>query len=357
MNKIVFIFCIIVFLFKTQTVFSNNLIYDVNNIEVRAKTNNDLGKRKLIRSAFQKAFIIFIDKTLLKDDAISLYKTKLDTIEDLVFAYQIVKEKKNNEKEIILSINIKFDSKKINDFFAENKVSYADVSNISLTLLPVFIKEKDIFIFSENFFYNNWLKVQNKIVNENKNDMLVTYNLALENIEDVQYISSIKENLELIDLKKLNSFSDAENYVFLIIYFLENNFKGYVKTFINGKEVDKNFNLKINSESKIKTYKQAIEKTKEEIDQIWKSQNLIDINTPSFLDLFLEIKKPSDYLYFLNIFRSINLIENYSVLEMTNKNVKIRLKYKGKINKLRDKLLVEKIRIKIEDNIWKAAIK
>ena len=70
MNKFFFIFCIIVFLFKTQTVFSNNLIYDVNNIEVSGKLNNDLDKKKLIQSAFKKAFITFVNKTLLKKDAI-----------------------------------------------------------------------------------------------------------------------------------------------------------------------------------------------------------------------------------------------------------------------------------------------
>jgi hypothetical protein len=98
MNKFIFIFCIIVFLFKTQTVFSNNLIYDVNNIEVSGKINNDLDKKKLIQSAFQKAFTIFINKMLLRNDAISLSKTKINIIEDLVFAYQIVKDEKKKQE-------------------------------------------------------------------------------------------------------------------------------------------------------------------------------------------------------------------------------------------------------------------
>ena len=111
MNNFIFIFCIIVFLFKTQTVFSDNLIYDVNNIEVSGKINNDLDKKKLIQSAFKKGFKVFMNKTLLREDAINLYKTKDSTIEDLVFAYQIVK-KEENKKKIILTINVKFDQKK-----------------------------------------------------------------------------------------------------------------------------------------------------------------------------------------------------------------------------------------------------
>jgi len=354
MNKFFFIFCIIVFLFKTQTIFSNNLIYDVNNIEVSGKINKILDKKKLIQSAFQKAFITFVNKTLLKKDAINLYKTKVNTIEDLVFAYQIIKEEKNEEKESILTINVKFDKKKISNFLAQNAVSYADVSNISLTLLPVLLKDADIFMFSENFFYNNWLKNQNEAVNTN--DILITYNLALENIEDLQYINSIKENLESIDVKKLTSLNDAKNYVFLLIYYTENEFRAYVKTFIENKEIDKNFNLKIYPENETKTYEESIKIIKEEISQIWKGQNLIDVNTPSFLNLFLDTKEKKDYLIFRNILDSIDIIENYSVLEMTSKRTKIILKYKGKINKLRDRLLKKKIDIKIVDNIWRATI-
>tara|TARA_B100000780_G_C21092397_1_gene440310 strand:- start:19 stop:1083 length:1065 start_codon:yes stop_codon:yes gene_type:complete len=353
MNNFFFIFCIIVLLFKTQTVFSNNLIYDVNNIVVSGRINNNSDKKKLIKSSFRKAFIIFINKTLLKNDAVNLYSTKINTIEDLVFAYQVVKNKKN-KKENILMVNVKFDQKKIINFLAQNKISYADVENISLTLLPVFIKEKEVFIYADNFFYNNWIKSQNK--KENNNDILIKYNLALENAEDLQYINSNKNNLELIDVKKISSLDSEKNYAILIIYFTEDKFRAYVKTYIRNKKIDKNVELKIYPENDKKTYEEAMLTLKEEIKQIWKSQNLIDVNTPSFLDLVLDVQKINDYLILSSIFDSIDVIENYSVLEMTNEHTKIRLRYKGKLNKLNDKLLQKKVNIKIVDNTWMVKI-
>jgi len=353
MNNFFFIFCIIVLLFKTQTVFSNNLIYDVNNIVVSGRINNNSDKKKLIKSSFRKAFIIFINKTLLKNDAVNLYSTKINTIEDLVFAYQVVKNKKN-KKENILMVNVKFDQKKIINFLAQNKISYADVENISLTLLPVFIKEKEVFIYADNFFYNNWIKSQNK--KENNNDILIKYNLALENAEDLQYINSNKNNLELIDVKKISSLDSEKNYAILIIYFTEDKFRAYVKTYIRNKKIDKNVELKIYPENDKKTYEEAMLTLKEEINQIWKSQNLIDVNTPSFLDLVLDVQKINDYLILSSIFDSIDVIENYSVLEMTNEHTKIRLRYKGKLNKLNDKLLQKKVNIKIVDNTWMVKI-
>jgi len=321
---------------------------------VSGKINNYPDKKKLIQSAFEKAFKTFVNKTILKKDAIILYKTKISTIEDLVFTYQIIKDKKKDKKESVLTLNVKFDQKKISNFLAQNSISYADVSNISLTLLPVFIKDKYISMYSEDFFYNNWLDTEKEIVNTN--DVLISYNLALENIEDLQYINSIKENLEVIDIKKLTSFNDIDNYALLLIYFTEGKFRAFLKTSIENKEIDKSLNLKIYPENKKKMYEVAIETIKEEITQIWKGQNLIDINTPSFLDFFLDITRTNDYLKLRNVFNSIDLIENYSVLEMTNSHIKIRLKYRGKISKLRDKFLENKVNIKITDYVWRAKI-
>jgi len=354
MNKFYFIFCIIVFLFKTQTVFSNNLIYDVNNIEVSGIINNNFDKKKLIQSAFQKAFIIFVNKTLLKNDAINLYKTKINIIEDLVFAYQIIKDEKKDRKENILTINIKFDQKKISNFLAQNNFFYADVSNISLTLLPVFLKDKEVLIYRDDFFYNNWLKSQNEV--ENINDILITYNLALENIEDLQYINSNKENLDLIEIKKLTSLNNVKNYAFLIIYFTGDKFRAYIKTSIENKEIDKSLNLKIYPKNEVRTYEEAILILKEEINQIWKRQNLIDVNTPAYLDLYLDIRQTNDYLKLKSVFDSIDLIEDYFVLEITNKHTKVRLKYKGKIKKLNNKFLENNININIIDNTWKITV-
>jgi len=341
-------------MFKTETVFSSNLIYNVNNIKISGKINNDLDKEKLIENTFQKAFIIFVNKVLLNEDAISLYKTKIGIIKDLIFTYQIVENERNYKKEIFLVVNVKFDQKKVNNFLAQKGISYADISNISLTLLPILIKEKNVFLYIDNFFYNNWTKTED--ATEIVNDNLINYNLVLENIEDLEYINKNKENLELIDIKKISSFYENKNYALLIIYFTEDKFRAYVKTIIEDKEINKNIDLKIYPGNEIKSYEEAILTLKEEIRQIWKTQNLIDINTLSFLDLFLENKRINDYLKLRSVLDSIDIIDNYSVIEMTNEYSKIRLKYKGKVSKLKDKLIEQKISIEITDNIWRLRI-
>jgi hypothetical protein len=355
MNKFLCVFCILLFIFKTENVFSNNLIYDVNNIEVSGKINKDQDNSKLIEEAFQKAFSIFISKTLLKKDAKNLNKIKIETIKDLVLTYQIIKNRNEKNKKTYLTLNIKLNPKKINNFLAQRKISYADISNISLTLFPILIKKnKEILLYQENFFYKNWIESNN--IENNRSDKLINYNLALENVEDLEYINKNKENLDGINIKNITSFKEAKNYALVIIYSTNDGFKAYIKTSINKIEIDRSVNLKITEKNYNKSYDEAIIYLKEEIDQIWKEQNLIDVNTPSFLDFFLAIGQTNDYLKLKSILDEIDVIENYSVLEMTNDYSKIRIKYKGKVSRIKNKLKEKKINIEIINNIWKLKI-
>jgi hypothetical protein len=350
MSKYLFLFCIIVFLFKTETVFSDNSIYDVNNIKVLGKLNNNLDNSKLLESAFKKAFLIFINKTLLIEDIESLNSTKIKTIEDLIFTYQIINRKKNNNQESELTVNVKFDQKKINNYFAINNVSYADASNISISILPIYKKKNNIFIYSDNFFYNEWNKIENnKIILDSE---LINYNLALENAEDLFYINSFKDNLELIDINKLSSLNKQENKIFLV-FFIEDKVNVFIKAYFNNREIIKNININLNTTNDTDLFKAAIVNVKNQINQIWKEQNLIDINTPSYLDIFFEIEKINDLYNFSTFLDGIDVIENHSILEMTNKYAKVRIRYKGRISNLRDEFSREKIELKIKNNKWR----
>ena len=346
MSKYLFIFSIIVFLFKTETVFSAETIYDVNNIQVSGKLNNNLDNNKLIEEAFRKAFLIFINKTLLEKDIETLSKTNIQIIKDFIFTHQITSQKKSIDEEIILTVNVKFDPKKINNYLSINNISYADISEISISILPILRKENNLFIFSDNFFYNEWNKTEND--KKNTEAQLINYNLALENAEDLFYINNNRENLELIDINKLNSLSEEKNKIFLI-FTLNEDTKVFIKAYFNEKEVIKNIILNDNSSD---DYNSLIMNAKDQINQIWKEQNLIDINTPAYLDIIFDIKEINDFLKFRTFLDTLDIIDNYSILEITNKYAKIRMKYKGKISNLREKFLNEKININIENNEW-----
>ena len=131
---------------------------------------------------------------------------------------------------------------------------------------------------------------------------------------------------------------------------LSENFKEFDLKKINQENLEPENNSVIENENMILI-------AKKEIEQIWKELNLININTPSYLDVSLEIKKPNDLNVFKNVLEKIDIIENNSILLTTNKYALIRIKYMGKFTKLRDKFINENLNFEDENGQWKVAIK
>ena len=78
---------------------------------------------------------------------------------------------------------------------------------------------------------------------------------------------------------------------------------------------------------------------KKEILELVKSQNIIDIGTPAFFNVNLTLKKQNDLFLFQNILNEIDLVENFNVKEFNNEYAYINIKYYGKINKIKEKLI------------------
>ena len=93
--------------------------------------------------------------------------------------------------------------------FYEKGISYSEISDKDLYVLPLLIKEDKIFIFNNNFFYENWNKIY-------KND-LIEFILPLENIEIIQNINQNKDNLIGLDLKSLFKEYSDKNLALILI--------------------------------------------------------------------------------------------------------------------------------------------
>ena len=82
MKILIFIYCILIILFKTGNVLSDNNIFNVNNIEINKETSKN--NEKLVNAAFQKAFDELINRLLLKEDNKKLADTDLKEIKKLL---------------------------------------------------------------------------------------------------------------------------------------------------------------------------------------------------------------------------------------------------------------------------------
>ena len=333
------IILILIVFFKTGNLLSENNLFNVNNILLEKKDN--ISNDQLADKAIKKGFTQMIKKILLEEDFQKISETSFLTIKDLVSYYNI---KKNSEDEKI-AFSVTFDKDKIHDLFYKNSVSYSDVTNKEFYVLPILSKEGQIFIFSNNFFYQNWDNILE--------DELIEFILPLENIEIIQIINKSKNNL--LDLELDYLFKEYLNKNIALVLFESNNLdqeKVFLKAKIQNKVISKSYLFKKKNLDQNNFNKKLIVEIKNEIVNLVKSQNLIDIRTPSFLNVKLNLDKKSNLVILNSRIKKVELVENIFVQEFNKDYVNLRIKYLGKLDKIINQFKKESINLQLIDDQW-----
>ena len=92
------------------------------------------------------------------------------------------------------------------------------------------------------------------------------------------------------------------------------------------------------------------------IGDLIKSQNLIDVRTPSFLNVEVKLNNKSNLIEFNNRLKKIDLIDNFYVQQLNKDYFLVKIKYLGKINKIIKKLDDQNIRLKLIAGQWQLKI-
>ena len=341
MKNIKFILCILIILLKTGNVLSDNNIFNVNNIEIDKKISKN--KEKTTNLAFQKGFKKLASRLLLEEDFKKISTTNLNEIKKLISYYQ-VKNIKKNKKDLIL-YNIFFDKDRIHEFFYQRNILYSDLIDTEIIIFPLLFFEKQMFIYSKNYFYKNW--------NNQDEKSLIQYILPVENIENIQKIKLNKNRIYKIDLNDFFKEYQNSNMVFVSIDLKEDVAKVFLNTKIESKKMNKNILITKNNSSKEEFNKNIILEIKKELRDLVKSQNLIDVRTPSFLNAKIKLdNKKSNLIEFKERIEKIDLIDNFYVIEFNKDDVLIKIKYLGKIDKIINKLNNQKINLQMKNGQW-----
>ncbi len=347
MNLYNFILIILIFFLKTVNVLSKENIFNVNNIEIIKKTN--ISNKQTANNAIKKGFQELIEKILLDDDKKKLSQMKLSEIRELVSYYQVKTGQTNKKKEEKLIYNISFDKKKIHSLFYEKNILYSEIINKELYILPIYKKEEQIFIYNNNFFYEKWSEIA-----ENK---LVEFIIPLENIEVMQKININKNNLFQLNLKDL--FEEYLNKNIALIFIEDKSQiskKIYLKTRISNKSIDKNLIIKKDNLSKIDLNEIVIKQVSQEIIDIIKAQNLIDIRTPSFINTKFITNKKNSLVELNKRLKKIDLVNEIYVQEFNKESVLIKIKYLGKLDKIIQQFKDQNIILKFYNEQWSLKI-
>ncbi len=347
MKNLIFICCILIIFFKTGNVLSSNKIFNVNNIEINKEISQN--REKLVNQAFLKGFDKLINRLLLEADYKRLSNIDLSKVKEFISHYQIVStdEKKSEVKN--LKVNIFFDKDRIHDFFYKKNILYSDIVNTEVVLFPLLIKKRKYFIYSQNYFYENW--------NNENNDNLIQYTLPVENIENIEKINLNKENIYEMNVPEFFKEYEIENIVFANIEVSENNAEIFLNTRIEGKKINKRLsvNEKINLSEKEFNNKIILE-INNLIKDLIKSENLIDVRTPSFLNVKIALNKKNNLVELNARLQKIDLIDDFYVQQLNKDFVLVKIKYLGKIKKIINKLKDQNMNLRLIEGEWQLKI-
>ena len=348
MKNLKYILFILIILSKTGNVLYAESIFTVNNIQVNKKTYKN--KEELINIAFKKGFDQLNSKILLEEDFSKIKNISLRNIKNLVSHYQIIKNKDDDNQTFAL-INLYFKRDKMYNFYSQNNIKYSDVSGKTLKILPVLLLNDEIFIYDNNFFYENWIENIKEKKNEN-----IEYVFPIENLETIEAIKKNQDNLEIVNLDNIFDKDIEKDNLLIIINYDKQKTKFFLKGTISSKKIIKNLTYENKKVKKIE-YVNILEFLKKEILELVKSQNIIDVGAPSFLNINLSLKNQNDLFLFQNILSGVDLIENFKVRKFNNRFAYINIKYYGKINKISEKLIEKGLDIKFNNNKWSARLK
>ena len=157
-------------------------------------------------------------------------------------------------------------------------------------------------------------------------------------------------SLNIIEL--FQEYSNKNLALILIEDSKTSNEKIYINTIIQDKKISKILDIKKQNLSSFEFYEKIITETKKELINLVKSNNLIDIRTPSFLNTRLKIYNKNNLLELKKKIKKIKSIENIYVQEFNKDNMNLRIKYLGKLDKLINALKKENINLQLINDQW-----
>tara|TARA_Y100000996_G_scaffold408574_1_gene387883 strand:- start:463 stop:1506 length:1044 start_codon:yes stop_codon:yes gene_type:complete len=346
MKNLIFIFYILIILTKTGNVLSNNAIFNVNNIEINKAFSKN--REELIKEAFRKSFDQLINRLLLKEDYEKISRTDLKTITSLISYYQISSPEEIENRKENVEVNISYDKDKLHDFFYSRNILYADIINSEIIIFPLLKIKNQNYIYNNNYFYENW--------NKNLVDDYLQFSLLGESIENIQKINVSKENIYKIDLNNFFKEFEFTNVAFITINLKKNSAEIFLNSRIEGKNIKKNFNVKKDKDKDDDFNNQIILEISNIIKDLVKKENLIDVKTPSFINVELKMKKNDNLIIFNDKLKRIDLVDSFFVQQFNKDYVLIKIKYLGKIDKIIKKLKEQNIELKMISGEWQLRI-
>ena len=339
---ILFFFFIIIFIkFSTVSVKANT--YKIVDLEISKPYDNNFDKEKVIDKAFEKAFEELILKiTTIKKDKIKNI-TNLKSIYSLVDSFSIVDEK-FVENKYVSKFDVEFNKRELFNYLGKKNIFPSIPKEKNLLLIPILInsEKNEVLLFSENTFYVNWNKY-------NERYFLLNYILPNEDIEDINLIKKNIYNIEDYNFEEIVSKYEIDDYIILILFQKKNTFNALIKSNLNNKLIISNKKFDWNENE---TEKTIIKDLKFELENQWKKLNIINVSIKLPITLSVNSKNYDLVEALEKKFYDLDLVSNYFIDSITNEKIIYKIIYNSTPDKFIDEFSNTNIKLNTANSTW-----
>ncbi len=329
------------------TTSAQSKIFKIEDIEIYEPFNVNFNKEIVINKAFSTAFKQLTSSIITTKDQKKIKYTKLNEIKYLIDSFEIKNESFLNKK-YIAKFNVNFNKKRTLSYFEKKNIFPSLKINKDFLTILIFIDNDNnqIFLYDKNPFYKNWN-------NNNENFFLINYILIEEDIEDLEIINKNKENIENYQFDKIIKKYGLNDYIISIMFKNKNEIRVLSKFFFDQdlKIINHQYDdIDLNDEKELDN---LIFKTKTNLEDLWKSNNLINTSLKLPINLQLNSKDTLEVINLENEMDKIDLIYDYYVTSISNKNLQYKIIFNGSPKQFLKIMSEKNIIIDIENDTWK----
>ena len=342
------IFCLSTLFFSSiLTIKAESKIFKIKEVKISEPFSVNFNKEKVINQAFSTAFDELTSTIITTKDKSKISGIKLNEIKYLIDSFEI-KDESFVKKKYIANFNVNFNKKKTLNFFEKKNIFPSlNKSKDFLTILIFFDNDQDqIFLYENNPFYKNWN-------NEKKKYFLLNYVLIEEDIENLKFINENKENIENYQFNEIITKYGLSDHIISVFFknkselrilskiFFDNNLK-IINHVYKGIDLDNQNELN-----------NLIFNTKIKLEDLWKSNNLINTSIKLPINLQINAKDSNDIINLETELEKIDLIYDYYITKINSEELNYKIIFNGSPKKFLQIMNDKNIIKEIDDEIWK----
>ena len=340
---ILFLFFIIFFT-KFSTICANANTYKVVDLEISKPYDNNFNKESVVDIAFEKAFeqIVLKITTLQKNEIDNLINLK--NIYGLIESFSIVDEK-FIENKYISKFEVEFNKRQLFNFLEKKNIFPSIPKEKDLLLIPILInsEKNQLLLFSENIFYVNWNK-------SNEKYFLLNYILPNEDIEDINFIKRNIYNIEEYNFNEIISKYAIKDYIILILFQNKNNFNALMKSNLNDKLIVSNKKFDWHEDQ---TVENIIKDLKLDFENQWKKLNIINVSIKLPITLSVNSKNYNLVKELESKLYELDLVSNYYIDRFSNEKIIYKIIYNSTPDKFINEFVNSDIKLNTSNSIWR----